>query len=122
MESRFFDDLLNAGIGLFKTGKEGAEKAKKELAELYGELKKKGAEDTSESAKKIRGSMEHILQDLEEFTSQAGKNYEETKTKLMENYENISVEIRNRLPQEKITEIKSKIEEITNMIKNFRNK
>ncbi len=110
-------DILNAGIGLFQTGKEGLDKAKVELEKVYSDLAAKGASDTSETATKLRESLDKIIADIKEFTSVAGKNYEETRNKIIENYNKIVEEIKNKMPEGSVEEIKAKIDEIAASIR-----
>jgi hypothetical protein len=82
-------DILNVGIGLLQAGKEGLERAKTELEKSYTELSAKGAQDSSEGAVQIRQSLDKIIGDIKEFTSVAGKNYEDTRSKIIDNYDKI---------------------------------
>ncbi|MCC5813414.1 MAG: chemotaxis protein [Leptospira sp.] len=111
-------DILNAGIGLLQSGKEGLEKATQDLEKTYSELVAKGSQDNSEAAVQIRESVDKVLGDIKEFTNVAGKNYEETRTKIVENYNKITEEIKNKMPEGKIEEVKAKINEVAESIKN----
>ena len=82
-------DILNVGIGLLQAGKEGLERAKTELEKSYTELSTKGAQDNSEGAVQIRQSLDKIIGDIKEFTSVASKNYEDTRSKIIDNYNKI---------------------------------
>ncbi|MDX1957584.1 MAG: chemotaxis protein [Leptospiraceae bacterium] len=105
-------DVLNAGIGLFQSGKEGVDKAKVDLEKVYAEISAKGSQDNSENAVKVRESVDKILNDIKEFSSVAGKNYDETRTKIIDNYNKIVEEVKTKMPEGKIEEIKAKIDEI----------
>jgi hypothetical protein len=110
-------DILNAGIGIFQSGKDGLDKAKVQLEQTYNELVSKGASDNSEESVKVRQSVDKILTDIKEFSSVAGKNYEETRSKIVENYSKISEEIKARMPEGKIESVKAKINEVAESIK-----
>lgn len=110
-------DILNAGIGLFQSGKEGLESAKSQLEVSYNELVSKGASDNSENSVKIRQSVDKILTDIKEFSSVAGKNYDETRTKIADNFNKISEEIKSKMPEGKIETVKAKISEVAESIK-----
>jgi pyruvate-formate lyase-activating enzyme len=110
-------DLLNAGIGLFQSGKDGALTAKEQLEKVYNEMKTKGAADTSEAAVKLREQVDKVITDLKEFSSVAGKNYEETRVKIVDNFEKITQEIKDKMPEGKIEEIKQKINQVAESIK-----
>jgi uncharacterized protein (DUF885 family) len=110
-------DLLNAGIGLFHAGKEGLDSAKVELEKVYSEISSKGAQDNSDVSVQLRESVNKIISEIKEFSSVAGKNYEETRTKIIENYNNIVDQINQAMPEGKIEEVKAKIDEIAASIK-----
>ncbi|TGL44381.1 phasin-related domain-containing protein [Leptospira perdikensis] len=110
-------DILNAGIGLFQSGKEGLEKAKTQLETTYNELVSKGALDNTEDSVKIRQSVDKILTDIKEFSSVAGKNYDETRSKIVDNYNKIAEEIKAKMPEGKIESVKAKINEVAESIK-----
>lgn len=110
-------DILNAGIGIFQSGKDGLEKAKVQLEQTYNELVSKGASDNTEDSVKVRQSIDKILTDIKEFSSVAGKNYDETRSKIVENYTKISEEIKSRMPEGKIESVKAKINEVAESIK-----
>ncbi len=74
-------DILNAGIGLLHAGKEGLDKARVDLEKAYSEISSKGAQDNTEASVKLRESVDKIIADIKEFSSVAGKNYDETRTK-----------------------------------------
>jgi light-regulated signal transduction histidine kinase (bacteriophytochrome) len=105
-------DILNAGIGLMHAGKEGLDKARVELEKAYSDTSSKGAQDNTEASVKLRESVDKIIADIKEFSSVAGKNYDETRTKIIENYNKIVEQINNTMPEGKVEEIKAKIDEI----------
>lgn len=110
-------DVLNAGIGLIHSGKEGLEKTRANLEVAYKEISEKGAQDTSDAAVKLRELLDKVLSDIKEFSSVAGKNYEETRSKIIENYNKITEEIKNKMPEGKIEAVKAKINEVAESIK-----
>ncbi len=110
-------DILNVGIGLLQAGKDGVEKAKVELEKTYQELSTKGAADTSEAATKVRESVNKLLGDIKDFSSVAGKNYDETRSKIIDNYNKITEEIQSKMPEGKIDAVKAKIQEVADNIK-----
>lgn len=105
-------DILNAGIGLMHAGKEGLDKAKVDLEKAYSEISAKGAQDNSEPSVKLREAVDKIIIDIKEFSSVAGKNYEDTRSKIIENYNQIVEQINTSMPEGKVDEIKAKIDEI----------
>ncbi|EKO32743.1 hypothetical protein LEP1GSC161_1189 [Leptospira santarosai str. CBC1416] len=111
-------DILNAGLGLIKASQEGLGKAKADLEKTYSELVTKGASDNSETTVKIRETVDKVINDIKEVTSVAGKNYEETRSKIIENYNKITEEIKNKIPEGQIEAVKAKINEVAEAIKN----
>jgi hypothetical protein len=114
-------EVLNAGIGLFGAGKDGLEKARVDLEKVYTEISAKGAQDNSEASVKLRESVDKILADIKEFSSVAGKNYDDTRNKIIENYNKIVEQINTSMPEGKVEEIKSKIDEIVASIQKATN-
>ncbi|NCN10085.1 MAG: chemotaxis protein [Leptospira sp.] len=110
-------DILNAGIGLFQSGKDGLSKATVDLEKTYNEMIAKGSQDNSEAAIALRESVDKVIGDIKEFTSVAGKNYDETRSKIVENYNKITEEIKSKMPEGKIEEVKAKINEVAESIK-----
>ncbi|EMF81866.1 hypothetical protein LEP1GSC188_0948 [Leptospira weilii serovar Topaz str. LT2116] len=110
-------DVLNAGLGLIKASQEGLGKAKADLEKTYLELVTKGASDNSETTVKIRETVDKVINDIKEVTSVAGKNYEETRSKIIENYNKITEEIKNKIPEGQIEAVKAKINEVAEAIK-----
>lgn len=110
-------DILNAGIGLLKSGQEGLDKAKVDLEKTYGELVAKGAADNSEGSVKIRESVDKLLNEIKEVSTVAGKNYEETRGKIVEKYNQISEEIKKRVPEGQLDAVKAKLTEVAETIK-----
>lgn len=110
-------DFLNAGIGLFQSGKDGLDKAKVDLESLYNDLVLKGSQDNSDTSLKIRQSVEKVLNEIKDFSSVAGKNYDETRAKIVENYNKITEEIKTAMPEGKVDSIKSKINEVADSMK-----
>lgn len=114
-------DVLNAGIGLFHSGKEGLENARTELEKVYTEISEKGAQDNSDMSVQLRESVDKIIGEIKEFTSVAGKNYDDTRNKIIENYNTIVEQINKSMPEGSVEEIKAKIDEIATSIKNATN-
>lgn len=110
-------DILNAGLGILRSGQEGLDKAKVDLEKAYNDLVAKGSSDNSDSAVKIRESVDKLLNDVKELTSVAGKSYEETRAKIIENYNKISEEIKNRMPEGQVEAVRQKIEEVAETIR-----
>ncbi|EQA46045.1 hypothetical protein LEP1GSC050_2989 [Leptospira broomii serovar Hurstbridge str. 5399] len=111
-------DVLNAGLGIVKTGQEGLEKAKAEFTKSFQELAAKGAADNSESSVRVREFVDKLLNEAKELTTAAGKGYEDTRVKVLEKYNQLVEEAKKLVPQEQVDAIKAKLSEVTETVKN----
>ncbi|EPG73432.1 hypothetical protein LEP1GSC058_3008 [Leptospira fainei serovar Hurstbridge str. BUT 6] len=111
-------DVLNAGLGIVKTGQEGLEKAKAEFTKSFQELAAKGAADNSESSVRVREFVDKFLNEAKELTTAAGKGYEDTRAKILEKYNQLVDEAKKLVPQEQVDAIKAKLSEVTETVKN----
>lgn len=81
-------DILNAGIGLYKEGEKGLRQVLQSLQASYDELKRKGEEDQSETAIRLRQALDQTIANLRQISleaetrlqalvQEAGRNYEQ---------------------------------------------
>ncbi|TGK17964.1 chemotaxis protein [Leptospira fluminis] len=111
-------DILNAGLGIVKTGQEGLEKAKAEFTKSFQDLAAKGAADNSESSVRVREFVDKFLNEAKELTTAAGKSYEDVRVKVLERYNQLVEEAKKLVPQEQVEAIKAKLSEVTETVKN----
>ncbi|TGK11443.1 chemotaxis protein [Leptospira fletcheri] len=111
-------DILNAGLGIVKTGQEGLEKAKAEFTKSFQDLAAKGAADNSESSVRVREFVDKFLNEAKELTTAAGKSYEDVRVKVLERYNQLVEEAKKLVPQEQVDAIKAKLSEVTETVKN----
>ena len=114
---KVLQDVLNAGIALFRAGEGTVNNAIKEVQRTFEELKEKGASDTSDSAVKLRKTLDDIVAQANDLSGKAGSAYEESLAKLEGLYTNAIEQMKAIVPEDKINEIKDKIEELTAAIK-----
>ena len=110
-------DVLNAGIALFRAGEDTLNNAVKEVTRTYEELKSKGAGDTSEQAVKLRKLLDDVVQQVNELSGKADATTKEVLSKVDEQYKQIVEQIQAMVPEEQLTQIKDKIDELSAVIK-----
>lgn len=114
---KIFHDILNAGIALFRAGEDSVNNAVKEVQRTFDELKSKGAADNSEAAVKLRKTLDDIVAQANELNTKAGTAYTDTLNQLQGLYSQATAEIQKIVPEERINEVKDKIEELQKVIK-----
>ncbi len=110
-------DVLNAGLGLVKSGQEGLDKAKAEFTKSFQELAAKGASDNSEASVRVREFVDKFLNEAKELSTAATKTYEDSRAKALEVYNQIAEEAKKLVPAEQIEAIKAKFSEVTETVK-----
>lgn len=81
-------DILNAGIGLYKEGEKGFHQVLQHLLASYDKLRRQGAADQSETAERLRQSLDQTITGIRQISStaearlqallkEAGNNYEQ---------------------------------------------
>ncbi len=114
---KILHDVLNAGIALFRSGEDTVGNAVKEVQRTYDELKEKGASDTSEAAVKLRKLLDDVVSQANELNSKAGTAYGDALAQLEEQYKAVVAQVEQMIPQDRVQEVKDKIEELTNVAK-----
>lgn len=114
---KVLQDILNAGIALFRSGEDTVNNAVKEVQRTFDELKSKGASDTSDGAVKLRKTLDDIVAQANDLSGKAGAAYEDNLAKLETLYSNAVEQIKAVVPEDKMNELKDKIEELTQVIK-----
>ncbi|MBI3395872.1 MAG: hypothetical protein HY042_08560 [Spirochaetia bacterium] len=64
-------DILNAGIGLIRSGQENFGDAWKKVETTFNDLKSKGSMDQSEAALKVREVLENTIRGVKDVSSKA---------------------------------------------------
>ncbi len=114
---KILEDILNAGIALFRAGEGSISKAVQEVQSTFEELKQKGATDKSEAAVKLRASLDDIATRANNLKDKAGSAYQEGLKQIEKQYENAVEQIKKLVPEEKVNEVKTKIDALRAAIK-----
>ncbi|EPG65348.1 chemotaxis protein [Leptospira wolffii] len=109
-------DILNAGLGIVKSGQEGLEKAKADFTKSFQELAAKGAADNSESSVRVREFVDKFLNEAKEVSTAATKTYEDTRVKFLDVYNQIVEEAKKIVSPEQIEAIKAKLTSVTESV------
>ena len=110
-------DILNAGIGLFKASEENFNQALGQVEKVFEELRTKGASDNSEAAVKIREVLENTIKGVKDISSQAESNFSNILEEAQKNYAQVLEQIQATVGEDRIKDMSSKIEELSSYIK-----
>ncbi len=110
-------DILNAGIGLFKAGEANFKQAFETVEKTFEDLKTRGAADNSEAAVKIREVLDNTIKSIKGVSDQAGSNFNLIVEEAQKNYAQVLEQIKTFVGEERIRDLNSKIEELTEYIK-----
>ncbi|MBX7057114.1 MAG: hypothetical protein K1X75_03540 [Leptospirales bacterium] len=110
-------DVLNAGIALFRSGEDSVNNAVKEVQRTFDQLKEKGAADTSEPAVKLRSALNDVVTQANDLSSKAGGAYGDAVKQLEQLYGKVVEQIKAVVPEDRLNELKDKIEELQRVIK-----
>lgn len=113
---KILQDILNAGIALFRAGEGTVQNAVKEVQRTFEQLKEKGAQDNSEQAVQLRKLLDDIVHQSSGLQGKAGTAYADALTQLEQLYANVLDQIKKLVPPERINEIKDKMEELSRVI------
>ncbi|MBW7857089.1 MAG: hypothetical protein H3C43_02025 [Leptonema sp. (in: Bacteria)] len=113
---QLLQDVLNAGIALFRAGEGTVNKAIEDVKKNFDELKAKGAADSSEHAVHLRKILDDIVKKAGELGDKANTGYGEAVTQLQDLYGKATVEIEKIVPKEQVDQIKGKVDELTKAI------
>lgn len=114
---KILHDVLNAGIALFRAGEDSMTNAVKEVQRTFDELKEKGAADSSEAAVNLRKALDDVVQQANELAGKADSTYTDSLKQLQELYGNVVEQIQNIVPEDRITELRDKMDELSKVIK-----
>lgn len=114
---KILHDVLNAGIALFRAGEDSLSNAVKEVQRTFDELKEKGAADSSEAAVQLRKALDDVVQQANELAGKADSTYTDSLKQLEGLYANVVEQIKNIVPEDRITELRDKIDELSKVIK-----
>lgn len=113
---KVLQDVLNAGIALFRSGEGFIATAVGDVKRSFEELKAKGAADTSEEAVRLRKILDDIVKQASELNTRASTGYAESVNHLQGLYEKATVEIEKIVPKENLDQVKLKVDELSKAI------
>lgn len=105
-------DILNAGIAVFQSGEGKLKQSLHDLEKVYEELKSKGAQDQSPQANQLRDLLQKTVSDAQEKLANANENSRAVVQQLKANFEKISSQVDELLPQDLKEKAKATIEEL----------
>lgn len=117
---KILQDVLNAGIALFRAGEGTVQNAVKEVQRTFEQLKEKGAQDNSDQAVKLRKALDDIVVQAQGLQSKAGTAYTDALAQIEQLYKNVIEQVQKIVPPERINEVKDKIEELSKVIQQKR--
>lgn len=117
MIEKSLQDILNAGLGIFKAGEENLQTALRYLESAFADLKSKGASDMSESAVKLREVLENTIRGVKDVTTQAEENFNKVLAEAQKNYAQVFEQVKTVVGEERLNDLNSKIEELSGYIK-----
>lgn len=109
-------DVLNAGIALFRSGEGSVASAISDVKRTFEDLKARGAADTSEEAVRLRKILDDIVKQAGDLNMKASTSYGESVKQLQSLYEKATVEIEKIVPKENLDQVKLKVEELSKAI------
>ena len=122
MLEQHIQDILNAGIGLFKTSEENFKSALARVDETFRTLKSRGEADNSEAAVKIREVLDNTIHSIREVSDQAGNNinglvnFNGLIEAAQKNYSQVQEQIKSFVGEARIRDLNSTIEDLQNSI------
>ena len=117
MIEKNLQDILNAGIGLFKSGEENFKTAVVNLEKAFNDMKSKDASDNSDAAIKIREILENTLRSAKDVQSKAEQNLNVFMTEAQKNYSQVLDQVKKVVGEERICDLNTKIDKLTSLVK-----
>ncbi|TGK15248.1 hypothetical protein EHO61_16335 [Leptospira fluminis] len=93
--------LVNAGIGIVRTGQAEVDKTKASMTKKFEELVAKGASDSSESSVRLRDLATKIVDSVVQTNTTIEKNWTDIRSKFSESFQRISSK-EGAIPQQKM--------------------
>ncbi len=113
---KLIQDVVNAGIAVFKNGESGLKNGIADLEKLFNDLKAKGETDKSEQANKIRELLNKTIRDAKDVLGKADSSYKEIIGGLQTNFDLISKQIETAIPPQIKTSLQSGLDELKKLM------
>ena len=117
MLEKNIQDILNAGIGLFKAGEANFKTALANVEKTFEELKAKGSTDNSEAAVKIREVLDNTIRSIKDVSERADSTFATVMAEAQKNYTQVLAQLQGVLGEERMRDLNAKMEELTGYIK-----
>jgi predicted RNA-binding Zn ribbon-like protein len=117
MIEKNLQDVLNAGIGLFKSSEENFKVAVSNLEKTFNDMRNKGAADNSDAAIKIREILENTLRSAKDVQAKAEQNLNVFMAEAQKNYTQVLEQVKKVVGEERIRDLNTKIDELTTLVK-----
>ncbi|HBS05268.1 MAG TPA: hypothetical protein DEA96_09900 [Leptospiraceae bacterium] len=116
MNNQQLQDLVNAGIGLYKAGEENLQGFLSTLQKSFEDLKSKGAQDSSDTAAKLRESLDQTIKGVKDVSEKAEGNLKAVLEEAKKNYSQVFDQIKNFVGEERIADLNTRINELSTLI------
>ena len=116
MNNKQLQDLVNAGIGLYKAGEENLQGFLSTLQKSFEELKSKGAQDSSETATRLRESLDNTIKGVKDVSEKAEGNLKAVLDEARKNYSQVFEQIKAFVGEERIADLNTRIDELSKLI------
>lgn len=116
MNNQQLQDLVNAGIGLYKAGEENLQGFLSTLQKSFEELKSKGAQDSSETAVKLRDSLDQTIKGVKDVSEKAEGNLKAVLDEAQKNYSQVFEQIKSFVGEERIKDLNTRMDELSKLI------
>ncbi|MBE7412840.1 MAG: hypothetical protein L6Q54_01505 [Leptospiraceae bacterium] len=113
---KLIQDIVNAGIAIFKSGETELKNSVANLEKLFNEMKTKGETDQSEQAVKIRELLNKTVRDAQEVINKADSGYKEIIGNLQTNFDSISKQIETAIPPQVKTTLQTGLDELKKLM------
>jgi len=107
-------DLVNAGIGLFKTGEENLQGLFTQAEKIFREMRDRGAEDGTDAAQQLRDILDNALSNLQNIAD--WNNFSFLAEELQKKAAPILRQLTSFLGEERIADLNSRFDELKSYI------
>jgi len=118
MLNQDLQDMLNAGLGLYRFGEKNAMELIQKLEASFRELVEAGSADQSREAQAIREVLSSSLKEVRETSSRAEKNFNAILEEAGKNYAQFLEQLSTFTREMNIQNYSAKIDELSKSIRN----
>lgn len=114
-------DILNAGIGLFKSGEENLQSTIQAVQAAFEDLKTRGAADSSEASQKIREVLDNSIKGFQDISTQTEENMNRVLQEAQKSYSQVLDQVKQVIGDERIQDLNDRFEDLAGFVKNKAN-